>query len=395
MLETLKFDSYFSSQLHYGFHIHETKIVEILNELQSRKVFVATDQGLLDSGLVKKVTAILDANNVEYAVFSQVEANPSSETVMKGKSEFLHHGCTSILAIGGGSVIDFAKCVGAIVNNEGDILDYRRGKKELNKQSVPLIIIPTTAGTGAEVTASAVISDKEANRKYIVYSQFIVPKYIILDPLFTLSLPSHIVAATGMDALVHAIESYVSNAANPISEAFSLQAIRLLNNSLEKSFASSKNVEARAEVYLASVLAGFAFNNGKLGIVHSCSHPLSAHFNVPHGLANAILLPYIIEFNLLANTKKFAEIARIFDPTLYLKSDREASRKLITISKELNENLTIPSSFNYLEIDVTEEKLNQLVADAIDDKGTYPFNPRHATQQDIKKIYVRAFEIEG
>lgn len=394
MLEQMKFDSYFYSNIHYGFEIYKTKLLEILYQLDSKKVFLATDHGLVNSGLIKTVTDVLDQYEIKYVLFSDVEPNPSSDTVMKGKDIFIESKSTSILAIGGGSVIDFAKCVGVIVHHEGDILDYRRGRKDITEPSVPVIVIPTTAGTGAEVTASAVISDKQANRKYIVFSQKIVPQHVILDPYFTMSLPSHIVAATGMDALVHAIESYVSLSANPLSEAFSVQAMKLLIQSLEKSYAHAHYIEARAEVYLGSVLAGFAFNNGKLGIVHSCSHPLSAHFNIPHGLANAVLLPYIVEFNMISNVKKFAEIARIFDVALHMKTDREAARQLVPMIQQLNENLGIPTTFEGMNLNVTKEKLHQLVQDALDDKGTFPFNPRQARFEDIEGIYQKVLQVE-
>ncbi len=283
--------------------------------------------------------------------------------------------------------MDFAKGVSAILANSGHILDYRRGKEVLKAKGPTIIAIPTTVGTGAEVTTSAVITDPIAKRKYIIASPLIQPAYVIVDPSLTYTLPSSIVAATGMDALVHAIESYVSLSATPLSEAFSLQAIKMLIEFLPASYAQPANIEARSQIHLASTLAGFAFNYGKLGLVHSCSHPMSAHFQVPHGIANAILLPYVIGFNKIANIKKFAEIARIFDSSLLMKNDIFAANQLENLVHALNKELNIPSNFKYLNIVFTNDMIEKLALDALDNIGTLPHNPRKATKDDIIQIY--------
>ena len=209
----------------------------------------------------------------------------------------------------------------------------------------------------------------------------------MVDPTLTYTLPAHIVASTGMDALVHAIESYTSNAANPFSESFSMQAMKMLVNNLPSSFRNIEDREARAQVHLASTLAGFAFNYGKLGIVHSCSHPMSARYGVPHGVANAVILPYVLEFNKVTNIEKFAEIARLFDATLIGTDDKEAASQVSNVVHRFNVELSIPSTFKHLNIDFTQQMIEELAKDAMDDVGTFPFNPRQANMDDIVSIY--------
>ena len=386
-IQNLQFNSFLATNLIFGINSIEEKLSDILLQANIHKVFIATDSGVLAAGLVDRIEKCLKESNVDCYCFSEVEPNPIAETVMKGKDVYIEEECQAIIALGGGSAIDFAKSVSAILVNPGHILDYRRGKETITKQGPTIIAIPTTVGTGAEVTTSAVITDPGAKRKYIVASTLIQPQHVIIDPSLTFTLPSHLVAATGMDALVHAIESYVSLGASPFSEAFSLHAIKMLVKFLPLSFAQPANIEARSQIHLASTLAGFAFNYGKLGLVHSCSHPMSAHFHVPHGVANAIILPYVLGFNKISNISKYAEIARIFDSSLNLQNDNYAANHLENLVHEFNQELSIPSNFKYLNIDITEEMIDRLALDALDDIGTLPFNPRKATKEDIIQIY--------
>ncbi|WP_107941810.1 iron-containing alcohol dehydrogenase family protein [Metasolibacillus sp. FSL H7-0170] len=386
-IQQLQFESLLATKLIFGVDCVQQKLGSLLTQESFSKVFIATDAGILKAGIIDNIQCHLKDASIDYTCFAEVEPNPHAETVMKGKALYERENCQAIIAVGGGSAIDFAKCVSAVIANPGHILDYRRGQKILTEQGPKIIVLPTTVGTGAEVTSSAVITDPAAKRKYVVASPFIQPQYAMIDPALTYSLPQHIVAATGMDALVHAIESYVSLEANPLSEAFSLQAIRMLIEHLPASYANVANVEARAQIHLASTLAGFAFNYGKLGIVHSCSHPMSAHYNVPHGLANAIILPYVLGFNKIANIKKFAHIARMFDSSLIVKSDNFAAEQLQNLVHKFNNELNIPANFRYLNIAFTNEMIEQLALDALDDRGTFPFNPRKASKEDIIEIY--------
>lgn len=386
-LHTSNFNSLLATNLIFGEDCVNENLPLIMKEQGYSKIFIATDPGIVSSGILNKVIVILEGNNITYEIFSDVETNPLDSTVMEGMGVYVKGNCELIIALGGGSAMDFAKGVSAVVGNGGHILDYRRGKETLHKKCPTIIAIPTTVGTGSEVTPVSVITDPKAKRKYIIASPYIQPRYAMVDPTLTYTLPAHIVASTGMDALVHAIESYTSNAANPFSESFSMQAMKMLVNNLPSSFRNIEDREARAQVHLASTLAGFAFNYGKLGIVHSCSHPMSARYGVPHGVANAVILPYVLEFNKVTNIEKFAEIARLFDATLIGTDDKEAASQVSNVVHRFNVELSIPSTFKHLNIDFTQQMIEELAKDAMDDVGTFPFNPRQANMDDIVSIY--------
>ncbi len=386
-LHTSNFNSLLATNLFFGEECVNKNLPLIIQEQGYSKIFIATDPGIVSSGILNKVLKILDDSSIKCEIFSEVEPNPLDVTVMKGTAIYIEENCELIIALGGGSAMDFAKGVSAVVGNGGHILDYRRGKKTLQKKCPTIIAIPTTVGTGSEVTPVSVITDPQAKRKYIIASPYIQPQYAMVDPTLTYTLPAHIVASTGMDALVHAIESYTSNAANPFSESFSIQAIKMLVKNLPTSYKDNEDREARAQVHLASTLAGFAFNYGKLGIVHSCSHPMSARYGVPHGIANAVILPYVLEFNKVTNIEKFAEIARIFDPSLKDVDEREAANQVSKVVHRFNAQLNIPSTFSHLKIDFTHSMIAELARDAMDDVGTFPFNPRKASLDEVVSIY--------
>jgi len=385
--EKQNFSHSLNINLIYGIDAMENNLPHLINQEKASKVFIVTDRGIVDSGILEKMTNLLSRQNLDYYVFSEVEPNPLTTTVMKAKELYLVEKCELIIALGGGSSMDLAKAVSAVVGNGGHIMDYRRGKKFLENAGPKIIAVPTTVGTGSEVTTVAVITDFEAKRKYMVSSSLIQPQYAIVDPLLTYTLPKKIVATTGMDALVHAIESYTSNAKTSFSEGVSMQAIKMLVKYLPSSYHDESNHEARAQVHLASTLAGIGFQYGKLGMIHSCSHPMTARHGVEHGQANAVILPYVIQYNHVINDERFAEIARVFDPSLHTVKDREASRNLSTIIHQFNRNLDIPDNFHYLNVDFSTEMIEQLAEDAMNDVGTFPFNPREATKEDVISIY--------
>lgn len=389
MLRNQIFSSSLPTNVKFGVDIVKTELARDIKLENKRKVFIATDAGVVNAGLIEKITSYLTKNEIESVVFSEVEPNPHAETVMLGVSQYTQESCDMIVAIGGGSSMDFAKSVGVMVTHPGHILDYRRGEKPIVNAIPLLFTIPTTVGTGSEVTAVAVVTDPDIGRKFVVASPFLVPKVAFIDPVLTASLPKHHVSATGSDALVHAIESYTSVRANPISDGLALQAIRMIKDNLPASYAHPDNLEARAQVHLASTIAGMAFGLAGLGVVHSCSHPMSAVYNVPHGVANAIILPYVIEYNLISNTKKYADIARIFSPELVLKNDQAAAEELVSLLKKFTASIDIPEDFRHLGIEVTEEVIDRLANDAMDDKGTIPANPRKVYKEDVVKIYNR------
>ncbi|MBB6446803.1 iron-containing alcohol dehydrogenase family protein [Bacillus benzoevorans] len=381
------FQSVLPTNVIFGVNSVEESLAAKIKELNNTKVFIATDPGLVQAGIPGKIQSLLKENGIDAVIFSEIEPNPHAVTVMKGAEIYQEESCDMILAVGGGSAMDFSKAVGVMASHPGHILDYRRGEKPVVNEIPTLFAIPTTVGTGSEVTNVAVVTDHEAGRKYVVASPVLYPKIAFVDPVLTTSLPRHVVAATGMDALVHAIEAFTSVRATPITDGLALQAIKMLKNHLPASYAHPENIEARSQVHLASTVAGMAFSLGGLGLVHSCSHPMSAIYNVPHGLANAILLPYVMKHNLISNYEKFAEIARIFDPSLAFTNDKVAAEKLVDLLNDFNQSLNIPKDFSVLGIQFTQEMVDRLAHDAMEDKGTIPNNPRKVFKEDVMKIY--------
>lgn len=386
-LKDHSFSSVLPTNVIFGVNSLEIQLPVKIKERNIRKVFIATDNGLVKAGVVTKISNLLKENEIESVVFSDVEPNPHAETIMKGADVYRNETCEMILAIGGGSPMDFAKSVGVVVSHDSDILEFATGKKYVTKEIPLLFTIPTTVGTGSEVTAVAVVTDHTVGRKFTYASPLVLPKVAFLDPLLTQALPRHHVSATSMDALVHSIEAYVSIRENPIADGLALQAIRMISKYLPASYANPNDLEARSQIQVASTIAGMSFGLVGVGIVHSCSHPMSAVYNVPHGLANAIILPHVIEYNLIANYGKYADIARIFEPALVLESNEFAAKQLVEIINNFSENIDIPKDFSFLNIDVTEEVIERLSHDAMNDRGTVLTNPRKVFKEDIEKIY--------
>lgn len=381
------FQSALPTNVIFGVNSVEDILAVKIKEFNKSKVFIATDPGLVQTGIPDKIKSLLKENGIDAVVFSEIEPNPHAVTVMKGAQVYKAESCDMILAVGGGSAMDFSKAVGVMASHPGHILDYRRGEKPVVNEIPTLFAIPTTVGTGSEITTVAVVTDHEAGRKYVVASPVLAPKIAFVDPVLTTSLPRHVVSTTGMDALVHALEAFTSVRSTPITEGLALQAIKMLKDHLPPSYANPDNLEARSQVHLASTIAGMAFGLGGLGLVHSCSHPMSAIYHVPHGLANAILLPYVMEHNLISDYKKYADIARIFDPSLTFENDKVAAEQLVVLLNDFTQSLNIPKDFSYLGIEFTKEMVDRLAHDAMEDKGTIPNNPRKVYKEDVIKIY--------
>ncbi|CAM4021596.1 iron-containing alcohol dehydrogenase family protein [Cohnella lubricantis] len=389
-LQNQTFQLNIQTDLKFGIDIVREELANSIKAARKKKAFIVTDKGLVDAGVIAKVTAPLEEAGLSYYVFSDVLPNPPANSVMAGVETYKREEADLIVTIGGGSAIDYAKALAVGATHEGFVLDYSIGRKPV-QDIVPLLFaIPTTIGTGSEVTRVSVITDTDAGRKLVLASSYLVPKVVFVDPTLTLGLPRAHVAATGADALVHAIEAYVSLPANPFTDGLALQAIRMIWNNLPQTYAHAANLEARAQVHLASTLAGMAFNLSGLGMVHSLSHPMSARYHVPHGLANAILLPYIIEHNLPANPRKYADIARLLDPALYQETDKDAAAALISLVQQFLRLIDIPETFAYTGIEFTAVQVEELSEDAMNDHGTVHFNPRKAVKEDIARIYKRA-----
>ena len=395
ILSSMQFTSVLPTQIIFGMNVVKNRLAEEIRHLGAKKVLLVTDSGLMATGLVGQVVENLVSAQIEVVTFSEVEPNPTPEAVVKGTELFVKHHCDLLVALGGGSSMDAAKSIAVSSKNPGDILDYRRGGKTVQGPLPPLIAIPTTAGTGSEVTAVSVLSDHETKRKYTVASPYIYPKIAFVDPTMTLSLPKRQIVATGMDALVHAIETFTSNRSQPISDALALQAMKMIREYLPASYAVPTNLEAKAQVMLASTIAGLAFSMSGTALVHSISRAVTSWFGVPHGIANAVLLPYVIQYNLIAQIDKYAEIARIFNEDLRSINKYKAAEKLVDEVRSFTQQLDIPNDFGYLNVQMTDQMFEEIAAATMDDRGTLPNNPRKPSLDEVIQLYKKVFPQKG
>lgn len=348
-----------------------------------KKAFVCSDPDLLKFGVTQKVTKLLDEAKFEYEIYSDIKPNPTIENVKHGVEAFKNSKADYIIAIGGGSSMDIAKAIGIIIENP-EFSDVRslEGVAPTKKPCTPIIAVPTTAGTAAEVTINYVITDVEKNRKFVCVDTHDIPVVAVVDPDMMSSMPKGLTAATGMDALTHAIEGYITKGAWEMSDMFHLEAIRLISKHLRG--AVNNTPEGREGMALGQYIAGMGFSNVGLGIVHSMAHPLGAVYNTPHGVANAIILPTVMEYNAPATGEKYREIARAMGVKGVDDMTQEEYRKAaIDAVKQLSKDVGIPA--NLKEI-VKKEDIPFLAESAMAD-ACRPGNPKDPTVEDIIKLY--------
>lgn len=364
------------------------RVPELLGEISvdPPRPLIVTDSGVVSAGICERLEKVLKEAKIDYFVFDKVVANPPSGLVDDAVNAYRSMGCNSLLAIGGGSSMDTAKGIGILATNGGSIMDYE-GVGKVRLPLPPLGCIPTTYGTGSEVTPYVIVTDEERKFKAAIVSHLAIPSFAVLDPELCLRLPFHIAGAVGMDALTHAIESYTNARTNPITGSLALGAIRLISENLRQAAASDRDIEATSNMLLASCIAGLAFAMTRVGAVHAMAHPLGGIFNVPHGIANAVLLPYVMEFNLLACPDLFADIARAMGAETAGLSTLDAARISVEMVKELSEDLNIPSRLS--ELGVTEDRLDKMVEDSMA-SGTIQLNPRTIRKEDVKEIFIKA-----
>lgn len=366
-------------------------IQHIIHEVKSRgftKGLVVTDKDLIKFKVAEKVTALLDQAGLAYEIFDEVKANPSVDVVKMGVEHFKKSQADYMIAIGGGSPIDTAKAIGIIINNPefSDVLSLE-GVAPTHQKCVPIIAVPTTAGTAAEVTINYVITDEEKKRKFVCVDVHDVPAVAIVDPDMMASMPKGLTAATGMDALTHAIEGYITKAAWELTDALHLKAIELIAKSLRG--AVNNEAEGREGMALGQYVAGMGFSNVGLGVVHSMAHPLSAYYDTPHGIANAVLLPYVMEFNKDYTGEKYREIARAMGVKGVDEMSQEEYRNAaIQAVQQLSTDVGIPAKLSM--IGVKEEDLTALSVDAFNDVCTGG-NPRDCTAEELLEVYKIAF----
>lgn len=348
-----------------------------------KKALVCSDPDLIKFGLTKKVTDVLDGAGVAYEIFSEIKPNPTIENVQAGVEAFKKSGADFIVAIGGGSSMDTAKAVGIIITNP-DFADVRslEGVADTKNKCVPIFAVPTTAGTAAEVTINYVITDVQKNRKMVCVDPHDLPMVAFVDPDMMSTMPKNLTAATGMDALTHAIEGYITKGAWELSDMFHIKAIEIIARSLRA--AVENKPEGRTDMALGQYVAGMGFSNVGLGIVHSMAHPLGALYDTPHGVANAIILPTVMEYNAPATGEKYREIARAMGVKGVDGMSREEYRKAaIDAVKQLSKDVGIPADLKDI---VKTEDIPFLAQSAFDD-ACRPGNPRDTSVEEITELY--------
>ena len=360
-------------------------IAEIANEAKARgfkKAFVCSDPDLIKFNVTSKITDILDKNGLEYEIYSDIKANPTIQNVQHGVETFKKSGADYIIAIGGGSSMDTSKAIGIIIANpEFEDVRSLEGTAPTKKPCVPIIAVPTTAGTAAEVTINYVITDVEKKRKFVCVDPHDMPIIAVVDPEMMSSMPKGLTASTGMDALTHAIEGYTTKAAWEMTDMFHLEAIRLISKYLRSAVNNEK--EGREGMALGEYIAGMGFSNVGLGIDHAMAHTLSAHYDTPHGVACASLLPISMEFNRDYSGEKYREIARAMGVEgVDSMSQEEYRDAAINAVQTLSNDVGI----NPKNEKITEEDLDQLAIDALND-ACYPGNPREATKEQVIELF--------
>lgn len=361
------------------------RLPEVAKQMGKTRAYIISGAVLRQMGIVQSCMDALAAEGIWAEAFTETEGNPSVETVEKAKKGFLESGADFLVALGGGSPMDVAKAVGVVAKYGGSITEYE-GAHKVPGDIIPLIAIPTTAGTGSEVTAFSVITDHSRNYKLTVFSYKLLPSYAILDPILLTTAPAAVAASCGIDAFIHAQEAYISTDASPFSEAMSEKAMELIGGNIRRFVANRKDLEAAEAMMTGSLFAGIAFSWARLGDVHAMSHPVSAYFNVPHGVANAILLPTILEYNALADHGKYLKIYN------YISEAPEYPKTFVPFMladkiRQLNAQIGIPMSLS--EAGVTDEHFEQMAEDAMK-SGNIAVNPRSTTKKDVIELYRKA-----
>ena len=344
-----------------------------------KALLVTGRRAMKEAGTLDKAVELMRDNGVEVAVFSEVEPEPSTETVDRAVRLIREEGCQLVVGLGGGSAIDVAKAAACLAVHEGSTSEYLAGERKIEREGLPFIAIPTTAGTGAESTNNSVLIDKSRGIKKSIRSPLMLAKLSIVDPLLTVTMPPRVTAASGMDALTQAIESYVSLASNPVSDALAIRAIGYISRYLPKAYENGGDLEAREMVMLGSFMTGLSFSNASLGAVHGLAHPIGAHFGIPHGVACAILLPHVMRFNLGVRREKYAEIAAAMGA-------EPKAEKAVEKVEELLETLNIPKGLSHFG--VKKEDLEKVVRDA--GGRSLSNNPRPASEEDLLNILLEA-----
>ena len=377
------------ARVRFGVGITETLGRALKDELGYNKVFVATDKGIVNAGIIDFIESGLKGSDIEYVIYDKLVSDPTIEVVDEAAAVLKKSGADVVLAVGGGSSIDTAKAICMLQTHEGSVRDYLfGGSKSVTKEIMPLICVPTTAGTGSEMTAASVITNNQERTKVSVTHDNLIPKIAFLDPLLHRGMPPFITATTGLDALTHAIEAYLSLNAEPISDGMAITAIKMISDNLRTAVADGNNIEARSNMVIASTIAAVAFMNVGLGVVHGIAQAAGAVAHVAHGPTNALLLPYCMKRNMVGNLKKFKDIAVAMGENVEGLSLRDAAERAVSSVFQLTEDVGAPKHLE--DMGVTKEMFPEII------KGTMeyrllPVNPCKLNEKDIEDILNSAF----
>ncbi|MDH3347491.1 MAG: iron-containing alcohol dehydrogenase [Desulfobulbaceae bacterium] len=388
MINTQPFTITQPTQINFGNGIINS-LPSIIQDLGGSKPLIVMDPGLEKAGLSDAITAPLKQANIPYVIYNKIDPEPGLKLADMGCAIAQDENCDCVVGAGGGSAMDVAKAISILLTNGGKAVDYI-GLGKITKPGVPKIMIPTSAGTGAEATFTAVFINEETGSKAGMNGDPLYPEAALLDPSLTVSLPPHVTAATGIDALTHALEAYTSIQANPISEMYSIKAIELVGQNLRQAYADGRNITARSNMLLASLLGGKALAMAGVGLVHAMAYPLGGMYGIPHGLANAVLLPFVTEYNIIGNPTKFAKVAQLLGYDINDIPERDAASLAVDILQQLNNDIGIPPTLAELNID--PEKIPEMADIALTVARPVENNPRCPSRDDVIAIYNFAME---
>lgn len=360
-----------------------SRLPKLIKSENIESVLLITDQGIISSGLIEELLKGLTVEGLHYFVYDKTVPNPTIDNIEEAYSMYKTNQCQGIVAFGGGSPMDCAKAVGARVARPNKSISQMKGIFKVLKKMPPLFSIPTTAGTGSEATLAAVVSNSETHEKYAIMDTSLIPHYAVLDPLLTVGLPSHITSTTGIDALTHAVEAYIGRGNTKETTQWSIDAVKLIFENLYESYTNSTNMSARANMQQAAYLAGKAFTRAYVGYVHAIAHTLGGFYSVPHGLANAIILPYVLEYYGKSVHKPLAELADLIGLSEPTHTNEQKAQKFIEAIKQLNEKMNIPNKVT----GIVERDIPLMVERALKEANPlYPV-PKILYKDDLTRLY--------
>ncbi len=383
MIASKKFIVTQPTQIHFGVGMVES-LAQVVKDCGGKKALLVVDPSLKVVGLLAAITAPLDAAGMEYVLFDHVDPEPGLLLADEGTALAKKKGCDCVIGAGGGSAMDVAKAISILITNGGKAEDYL-GLGKIKKAGVPKIMVPTTAGTGAEVTFTAVFINEKTKSKGGMNGDPLYPDAAILDPALTLTLPPHVTAAPGIDAFVHAMEAFTSTQAHAISDMYALEAMELISQNLPIAYANGGNLEARSGMLLGSLLGGKALATAGVGLIHAMAYPLGGMFGISHGLANAVLMPFVVDYNIIGDPVKYARVADIMGYDIADMSLREAAHMAVEAVYNLNSDVAIPGCL--ADLDIPEDKIPEMAEIALTVTRPVENNPRQPTLDDVIAIY--------